>query len=307
MKRGIGIRVAVVVFLCGLVPGAASAGGVGLDAYALGGILTGGGDYDWWYGCSPTSTGTLLGYYDRVGYAGQSYGNLIPGGVAEAETFTGPPTGWDSLAATAIASVGHVQDFYVAPFGQSGDDTTGPVHAFDCLADFMGTSQDAVGNSNGTTTFYFYNDGSAFSASDAVAGGVRDDSGTYGIGEYLAYVGYGAEALFNQYIAERGLAYGFTLDDYVAEIDAGRPVLIHTENHTLCGIGYDDADPSRIHVYDTWSPGPHPMDWAGTYGGAEQVGVTVLRLSTVPEPLTASAAGLALLALGGYLRRRRVA
>lgn len=44
-------------------------------------------DYQWWYGCSPTAAGMLMGYYDINGYAGETYDNLIPGAVAERSTF----------------------------------------------------------------------------------------------------------------------------------------------------------------------------------------------------------------------------
>jgi hypothetical protein len=45
---------------------------------------------------------------------------------------------------------------------------------------------------------------------------------------------------FNQYI--KGYASptkGFTFADFVTEIDAGRPVLIQVEGHTMIGYGYD--------------------------------------------------------------------
>ena len=50
-------------------------------------VNLGGPAYDWWYGCSPTSAGMMMGYYDIHGYAGQSYANLVPGGTAENSTF----------------------------------------------------------------------------------------------------------------------------------------------------------------------------------------------------------------------------
>ena len=40
-------------------------------------------DYDWWYGCSPTATGMVLGKYDRDGYGVMSYDDIAPGGDAE--------------------------------------------------------------------------------------------------------------------------------------------------------------------------------------------------------------------------------
>lgn len=44
-------------------------------------------DYDWYYGCSPTSAGMLAGYYDIYGYQGLSYRKLLRGSVAETSTY----------------------------------------------------------------------------------------------------------------------------------------------------------------------------------------------------------------------------
>ena len=52
----------------------------------------------------------------------------------------------------------------------------------------------------------------------------------------------------------------------------------------MVGIGYRDANPNQIEVYDTWNPGPHTMTWGGWYGGMKHDMVTVLHL--VPEPCT---------------------
>ena len=74
------------------------------------------GDYDWWYGCSPTSAGMMMGYYDINGYGGLNYDNLVPGGVAETSTFPSTPGTWEYLAQNATASSGHVTDFYAGGF-----------------------------------------------------------------------------------------------------------------------------------------------------------------------------------------------
>ena len=273
--------------------------GVSVSQHSVGAqvLVTNACDYDWWYGCSPTSAGMMMGHYDREGRT-----NLVPGGVAEMETYVGPPTGAAALANNAIASPGHIADFYVAGYGASGDDVTPPHHSFNCLADFMGTSQDSVGNSNGSTTFYYYTDGSRFYEANAVTHLVQDDSGMYGVGEYLDYSGYSDpdRVLYNQYIDAHGATYGFTLAQYQQEIDEGRPVIIQVEGHSMCGVGYDDAS-TDIFIQDTWSSGPHTMAWGGSYSGMLHYGVMVLE---IPEP-----ASLTLLCLTGLalLRRRRAA
>ncbi len=268
---------------------------LGLAVYKQGTIktLSGPGDYDWWYGCSPTSAGMLIGYYDVMGYS-----NLVPGGNAENSTYgTGP-----YLANDAIASSGHISDFYsgLSPsdgYGLSGDDAAEPWHSFNCLADFMGTSQDAYGNSNGQTSFWFYSDNSPLTASDLYSYGpdYYNSDGMYGIGEYIDYAGYDTTILYSQYIyGYNEISAGFTYEQYKAEIDAGRGVLIHVEGHSMYGYGYNSATNSVL-LHDTWSSGQHSMVWGGSYSGLQQFGVTVLTI--VPEPTTACLLAIGSLAL----------
>ena len=173
MKRRRAVLAMVVAFSL-LTFSWAGAEVAGLSYYRVGGQLANTGDYAWWYGCSPTSAGMMMGYYDRNGYGGLFYSNLVPGGVAEASTFPSTAGTWQYLAQYTIASPGHVADFYVSGYLGSGDDVSPPFHSFNSLADFMGTSQDSVGNSNGSTTFYYWTNGAPFTAEDAVTSGVQD-------------------------------------------------------------------------------------------------------------------------------------
>jgi hypothetical protein len=268
---------------------------LGIVCYKEGGAATlpNPGDYEWWYGCSPTAAGMLIGYYDIHGYNGQSYSNLVSGGDAENNTY-----GSDTyLANNVIASSGHINDFYNGGFGVSGDDVAQPSHDFDCLADFMGTSQDDCDNSNGSTAFYFFNNGEPLTASKIYEYGLSDLSGMYGIYEYINYAGYDVDVLYNQFIDAYGRQYGFTFEQYMAEIDAGRGVLIQVDNHSMYGYGYDAAS-STIFFHDTWSSGQHSMTWGGSYEGLEHYGVTVLTLA--PEPAT-----ICLFSLAGLILRWR--
>lgn len=235
-------------------------------------------DYDWYHGCSPTSAGMLAGYYDRYGYGGLSYGNLLPGAVAESNTFGPGPYAVNDI----IASPGHIADFYNGPFGASGDDVSPPFHSFNSLADFMGTSQDAHGNSNGMTTFWFNPSGARLYASNLTPA-EQDRSGMYGVWEYFNYSGYNTagpgQNFYNQYIAGyNDNTLGFDFSDYMTEIDAGRGVIVHIEGHSMYGYGYDDLT-NEILFHDTWSPGEHRMLWGGFYSGDPLLGVTVV----IPE------------------------
>lgn len=255
--------------------------------------LSGPGDYDWWHGCSPTSAGMMMGYYDLHGY-----GNMVPNADAENHTFGSGPYAANDI----IASSGHINDFYRNGYLGSGDDLAGaPTHSFNCLADFMGTSQDAYGNANGSTTFWNYTDGSRLYDWQIYGYGPSyyGDSGMYGLREFVEYRGYQTATLFNQYIyGHNGNTLGFTFDAYIAEIDAGRPVMIHVDGHSMYGYGYDAAT-SEVLLHDTWSLGEKRMVWGGSYSGLAHYGITAMEL-VIPEP-----AAMSLLALGGLALTRK--
>ena len=131
-------------------------------------------------------------------------------------------------------------------------------------------------------------------------------SGMYGIGEYLEYAGYDAGTLYNQQIDLAGETYGFTFDQYKEEIDAGRPVLIHIEGHSMYGYGYDEADGAEVLLHDTWSEGEHRMDWGGEYGPQNGAFYGVTVLTPVPEPsVLVGLVSMGAVGLGILLRRRR--
>jgi len=146
---------------------------------------------------------------------------------------------------------------------------------FDCLADFMGTSQDNLtstgeGNPDGQTFFYFWENGSRMTSIDLFNLGydVYNHSGAYGMIEYTQYCGHRGFA-FNQYISGfQATLFGFSFSDYVTEIDAGRPVILHLNGHMMLGTGYY-LTTETVLVHDTWDNsslvGPLTMPWGGTY------------------------------------------
>jgi hypothetical protein len=247
-------------------------------------------DYQWWYGCSPTAAGMLIGYYDINGYRDATYSRLLPNAIAEPSTFPSVDGTWNYAVQHAIASPRHVSDFYPGGYLASGDDVPGaPTGLLDSLADFMGTSQDLYGNVNGGTTLWFYTDGSRLSVADLFNAGdayLLGSSGTYGIYEFLRRAGY-ADAnpqavtyLYNQLLDTLQLPNGFTFADYRSEIDAGRVVLIHLENHSMLGYGYD-AVTGEVVVHDTANAGGNRVTWGGSYYGYRMIGVTVVDFSRI--------------------------
>jgi len=284
---------------------------------------------DWWYGCSPTTAGMIMAYYDTNGYNGYSYGNLIPGGTAT-NAFGDWPNG--SLLRNAIASEGHQKDFFSATiygynyggnsdaYGKSGDDLTTGLHSFNCLADFMGTSQDQWGKSNGSTgNFYDENGARTFGYSLIAAGNMG--LANVGMEEYVRYCGYDVTSTFTQYADvymqdNYSLETGFSFYDYMAEIDAGRPMYLsildpNAGGHAIMGFGYQEEG-QLIEFYNTWDEQMHTMAWDGTYdisGSTSSYSfglraVLGMELATVPEPATcALLAGLATLTLAAYRKR----
>lgn len=250
--------------------------------------------FDWVYGCSPTAAGMMAGYYDRNGY-GNLYTGSVNGGVCPLTN-----EGWGPGVNYTIA--GHVGDcsFVASRKGVDGQKTYGHVDDYwvdygsdqdpyytagreqhtpkDCLADFMGTSQfQNYGNVDGSTAFSYSEDGSAFVPAN-------EGDGCLGIKQFVESKGYSIElgGYFNQLIVGAGTdpAKGFSFDDFKKEIDAGKPVIIQLEGHTVLGFGYDDSN-QNIYIHDTWNYLDHQMTWGGEYqsssGALKQYGVTVIR------------------------------
>jgi len=248
-------------------------------------------NYDWWYGCSPTSAGMIMGYYDRMFmWNARTYYHLVPGGAAELSTFGG---GGPFIANDAIASTGHIADYWVS-YGHAGPDPLASGRTLpddhDCLADFMGTSMAAHGNSDGGTSFWFKGSGAKTYPSDIVGWAVAGDDGMYGMCDYTDYRGYGSgnpqtdTNFYTQLLPGKDpdgdgnvSTTGFTFNDYKTEIDNGRPVMIHIEGHSMCGYGYnDDGANETVYVYDTWDPNgqnPGQFQWGTSYPyGADTLG-----------------------------------
>jgi len=103
---------------------------------------------------------------------------------------------------------------------------------------------------------FFNTDGSPLYIADIYGTEDQDKSGLYGIWEYIEYRGYGTHdpandyTMFNQ-LVNTYVPGGFSFSDFMEEIDNGRPVIIHLEEHSMLGYGYD-PDGFIIYVHDTW-------------------------------------------------------
>jgi len=81
----------------------------------------------------------------------------------------------------------------------------------------------------------------------------------------------------------------------MAEIDAGRPVMIQVSGHSMFGYGYGEN--STVYLYDTWTPGPHTMTWGGSYSGLMHYGVMVLTPVPVPAAVLLGILGLSVVGI----------
>jgi hypothetical protein len=143
----------------------------------------------------------------------------------------------------------------------------------------MGTNQSLKSNSDGSTTFWNYTDGSPLYDYTGAEPGRRD--GCHGMRLFFESRGYTVTSNYSQYIyGYNGNTKGFTFAQYKQEIDAGRPVLIQVNGHTMLGYGYDDLS-SVVYLHDTWDYDSHTMVWGGSYSGMQHYGVTVFQPSPV--------------------------
>ena len=195
------------------------------------------------------------------------------------------------------------------PWERNGD----AEHSWESVADFMGTSQwkwDFIGgdgktdfNFDGSTALWTNDSGAKlYDYVPSVSEGVPGTALSHGMHLFAESRGYSVVENYTQNID--GLyAGGFSFADYMAEIDGGFPVMIQLAGHSMTGVGYNAAD-GVVYFHDTWDNSVHSMSWGGSYGGMEQIAMTVIHLGglpqSIPEPST-----IGLLSFGVLMLRRK--
>jgi hypothetical protein len=248
--------------------------------------------FSWSFGCSATAAAMAAGYYDRNGYpemyTGPTNNGLMPldnsswgSSYINGEWRDHCPLSATCEGVDGRTSRGHVNDYWVS-YGSSQPDpyiTNGwAQHTYgDCTGDFMKTNQSAFGITDGATMFTFYTSHNKYSGS-----GYNGADGRWGFKLFFESRGYTVTDHFNQQIyGFEGIQNGFTFEEYKAEIDAGRPVLVHVIGHTMLGLGYDDAT-QTIYIHNTWDYSMHEMTWGGAYMGMPHHAVSVVTLEAAP-------------------------
>jgi PKD repeat protein len=260
--------------------------------------------FSWSFGCSATAAAMGAGFYDNNGYdnvyTGQANGGLMPMNNSSWGTvvINGESRDLCPLSATMLnldgrTTRGHVDDYWTL-YGSTDPDPfilngwTEHTHS-DCTGDFMGTNQSDVGSSDGSTTFFYYGDGSPIYDYSGSEPNARD--GCHGMRLFYESRGYSVVQNYTQLIyGNGGNTLGFTFSQYMNEINNGRPVLIQVSGHSMLGYGYDEAT-QLIYLHDTWDYQDHSMVWGGEYAGMAQWGVTILQLYAYNSPPVANFSG----------------
>jgi len=260
----------------------------------------------WTYGCSATSAGMIFGYYDRTGYPNM-YTGPANGGVAPltdlGQGIETPIPGSCSIIATqdgfdGRTVRGHVDDYWTGYLDPGPDPWEGhwDEHAWaDCTADYMGTNQwkwdfepwpngdgNRDNNVDGATSLFTY--GSADKLHDFVPPancGLPQTELCHGMRLFAESRGYTVLENYTQNI-DPCYPGGFSFADYMAEIDAGRPVMIHVIGHSMVGVGYEAAT-QTVYIHNTWDNSVHNMTWGESYSGMNHAAVTVLHLAPIHE------------------------
>ncbi len=252
----------------------------------------------WTYGCTATSAGMIFAYYDRNGYpnmyTGPANGGLCPM-TDVGQGMDTPISGACSIIATqngfdGRTTAGHADDYWVDYDVAGPDPWVGvrPEHVWGgCTADYMGTNQwkwnfdgssGLDSNTDGATTVY--SNYSAFKLYDCIppaSCGTPQTEACHGMRLFAESRGYSVLTNYTQEIDEE-YSGGFTFANYMAEIDAGYPVMLQLDGHTMVGVGYDTSG-STVYVNDTWDNVVHTMTWGGSYSGMVQQGVTIIHLA----------------------------
>jgi YD repeat-containing protein len=255
--------------------------------------------YNWVFGCSSVSGAMIAGYYDWNGfpnmYAGPTNGGVMPQNNSVWPTWTdGNGDTYPNLPLAASHNGvdgriirGSIDDYWVAYESSAPDPyiTNGwTQHAWgDAIGDYMKTSQSVYTNTDGSTHFYNYtSSASQLTCDNMVSYGISTLDGTYGRKLFYEARGYTVAECYNQK-TDNTIAGGFSFIQFKAEIDAGRPVMLNLEGHTVVGVGYNDSG-NTVYIHDTWDYSNHTMIWGGSYSGMALLSVSIVNLQTAPPP-----------------------
>lgn len=124
-------------------------------------------ELEYMHGCTATVIGMIFGYYDRNGYKGYDFSNLIDGKAElDARGLDGnihDMDAFDTNLGSAVASEEFVARFvgttpaeeFQYSFTQSGSNLSLNTSAWNCIADYIGTGQYWRYNTDNFTSHYY--------------------------------------------------------------------------------------------------------------------------------------------------------
>ncbi len=260
------------------------------------GIIANFPSYNWVFGCTAVSAGMIAAYHDRTGYpniyTGPTNGGVMPlnnvWGTWTDRTNTKYPSNPLIASQNGVdgrTSRGSIDDYWVSSDSTASDPfITGgwAEHTYGtAIGDYMRTSQSRYQNPDGATAIYNYNSAQQLTCATMASNNLADGN----LGRMLFYQkrGYEVTSCYNQ-ITDNQVSGGFSLAQFKAEIDAGFPVMVNLEGHTMVGYGYSG---SSIYIRDTWDNDPshtYTMAWGGSYEGMRMHSISVLRPKLPSQP-----------------------
>ena len=252
--------------------------------------------YSWVFGCSAVSAAMIAAYYDRIGladmYTGPTNGGVMPLDSSSwstwmdgnGGTYTQNPLIASRNGLDGRDTLGSLDDTWVQ-YGSSVDDPyiteVRTQHAWgDAIGDYMKTSQSDYGIFDGATCFYGWDSPAQLTCSKMEELEISSMDGTYGRKLFYEARGYTVTDCYSQ-LTDNKISGGFSFVQFKAEIDAGRPVMLNLEGHSIVGIGYDDSSSNTIYIHDTWDYLTHTMTWGGSYSGMALLSVSVVNLTCI--------------------------
>ena len=243
-----------------------------------------------------TAVGMLLGYYDYWGYNGYNTSLLIKGVVElDARGLDGDKhdmDAFDTVLGSAIVSEEHLERFHKQSqlkelpytFTSYADGNVKlNTEAWDCLADYLGMGQYWRGNNDIEVGFsrlttlgeliFAQGTKNIYHLDTSINVPTRYQDMLYGIHLFVgSSADYALDAdktrttLVDSYLV--GDERSFTFEDFCAEIDAGRLVLVHLvsdekDNRTLVAYGYDKS--TREIIFDDTYNHDRRMEWGKSY------------------------------------------
>ncbi len=266
--------------------------------------------YTWCYGCTATAASIMAAYYDNFGaptvYTGPANGGVAPQTNTVWQTASQPDTDQCPLAASkngvdGRSTRGHGDDYWTGYLDEATDPYYGAWTEHDheagqrAAADFMGTNQwYNWENADGSTTLWSSASGVYdYTGAEGSTPAWRD--GIHGVRLFYESLGLTVDKNYTRTITgyddpddnpDMGPAVGgYEFAMYKASVDAGRPVFIQVEGHSMIGFGYDDStSPQTLYLRDTWdtntSPTAHSMPWGGVYSNMQHYAISEIVLGT---------------------------